>query len=99
MQNLRNYEPTLEAIYHQLNQQSNSTQFYGFFSWFIPILQGAAVTVEAQNIFNAVQDREGEADALRMQAKTQRNGNRGECLFFMELSATKKLLGVNFQKI
>jgi hypothetical protein len=28
---------------------------------------GAAVTVEAQRIFNAVGDREGEADALRMQ--------------------------------
>lgn len=63
----------------------NSTQFYGFFSWFIPILQGAAVTVEAQNIFNAVQDREGEADALRMQAKTQTKREPwGGCLFFME---------------
>jgi hypothetical protein len=28
---------------------------------------GAAVTVEAQRIFTAVGDREGEADALRMQ--------------------------------
>ena len=30
--------------------------------------QGAAVTVESQRIFNSVGDREGEADALRMQA-------------------------------
>lgn len=30
---------------------------------------GAAVTVEAQRIFNAVGDREGEADALRMQVE------------------------------
>lgn len=31
--------------------------------------KGAAVTVEAQRIFNAVGDREGEADALRMQVE------------------------------
>jgi len=54
--------------------------------------------VEAQNIFKAVQDREGEADALRMQAKTKRREPWGVFVFH-GMSATKKLLWVNFRKI
>ena len=34
--------------------------------------RGAVVTVEAQRIFQSVSDKEGEADALRMQAGTRR---------------------------